>query len=122
MKIFGREPALILALIAAVLSFAGAAGLPVSSEQAALVVAAVNAVFGVVAALTTRPIAPTAFTALVTALAALAAGFGLHIAPDTLGALNAVIIALLALQSRGQVAPVLAHQAQAQPAGQPATS
>ncbi len=46
--IWGREPALILAAANALLALAVGFGLPVTTEQAALVMAAVSAVVGVI--------------------------------------------------------------------------
>ena len=46
--LWGREPAVILAALNAVLAVAVGFGLPVTTEQAALVMAAVSAVVGVI--------------------------------------------------------------------------
>ena len=46
--LWGREPALILAAVNALLAVAVGFGLPVSTEQAALIMAAVSAVVGVI--------------------------------------------------------------------------
>ena len=46
--LWGREPAVILAAVNAVLAVAVGFGLPVTTEQAALVMAAVSAVVGVI--------------------------------------------------------------------------
>lgn len=107
MKIFGREPALILQGIGALLSLAIALGLPLTTEQAGLTVAVVSAVFGAVAAAMARPIAPQAFVAVVATVAALTASFGFELSPELIGALNATIIAALALASRQQVSPIV---------------
>lgn len=107
MKILGREPALILQGLGALLSLAIALGLPLSTEQAGLAVAVVSAVFGAVAAAMARPVAPQAFIAVVGAVAALTASFGFALSPELIGALNATIVAFLALLAREQVKPIV---------------
>ncbi|MEO3930927.1 hypothetical protein ABGB07_44860 [Micromonosporaceae bacterium B7E4] len=116
MKIFGREPALVIGFISAALSLGTALGFQgLSGEQVALIVAALNAVLGVVMAVATRPIAPAAFTTLVAAVSALAAGYGFDVSPEVVGGLNALVLAGLTLLTRGQVVP-------AAEVGQPAES
>lgn len=46
--LWGREPALILAALSAMIALAVGFGLPVTAEQEALIVAAVSAVIGVI--------------------------------------------------------------------------
>jgi hypothetical protein len=106
MKIFSREPALVLGFISAALSLGTALGVQgLSAEQTALIVAAISAVFGVATAVMTRPVAPSAFTTLVAALAALAAGYGFEVSPEVVGAVNALTLAGLTLLTRAQVSP-----------------
>jgi len=105
MKIFGREPALILGTLSAALSLLVTFNVGMSTEQAGALVAVVSAAFAAVTAAVTRPIAPSAFTGLVAAVAALTAAYGLDVAPETVGAVNAVVLAMLALLTRGQVSP-----------------
>lgn len=104
-----REPALIIGAVSAALSLLVALNFHgLSSEQAALIVAAITAVGGVITAVATRPIAPAAFTALVAAVAALLAGFHFNLDPGTVAAVNGVVLAILALITRHQVTPVTA--------------
>jgi hypothetical protein len=105
MKIFGREPALIISTISAILSLVVTFNIGMSGEQAGAIVAIVSAVFGAIVAVATRPIAPAAFTAVVAAGAALLAAYGLNVSAETVGATNAVVLAVLALLTRGQVSP-----------------
>lgn len=105
MKIFGREPALIISTVSAVLSLVVTFNIGMTGEQAGAIVAAVSASFGAIAAAMTRPIAPTAFTAVVAAGAALLAAYGLNVSAETVGAVNAVVLSVLALLARGQVSP-----------------
>ena len=105
MKIFGREPALIIASISAALSLLVTFQFGLSAEQAGAIVAVISAVFAAATAAVTRPIAPSAFTGLVAAVAALLAAYGLELGPEKIGALNAVVLAGLGLLTRGQVTP-----------------
>jgi hypothetical protein len=105
--VLGKEPALLLSLLAAVLGVGAALGLPgLSAGQATLIIAALTAVLGAVQALYTRPW-PPAVAGAVAALAALGAGYGFHIAPGVLSAVDAVVLALAALLVRGQVTPLI---------------
>lgn len=106
MKIFGREPTLWLATIDAVVIIVGTLGLHlISGSQAALIVAAINALFGAINAWAVRPISPVAFTYAIGAIVALVAGYGLNVPDATLAAINAGVVPILALLSRGQVSP-----------------
>jgi hypothetical protein len=104
--IFGREPTVILQAISAVLGIGVALALPgLSAEQAALIIAAISAVIGVVNSIVVRPWAPTLFVGLVSAGAALMAGYGLNVSQPVVGSISAASIALMTLLARGQVTP-----------------
>ena len=105
MKIFGREPALIISSVSAVLSLVVTFNIGMTGQQAGAIVAIISASFGAITAAMTRPIAPTAFTAVVAAGAALLAAYGLNVSAETVGAVNAVVLSVLALLARGQVSP-----------------
>lgn len=105
MKLFGREPALIISTISAILSLIVTFNIGMSGGQAGAIVAVISAWFGAMVAIATRPIAPAAFTAVVAAGAALLAAYGLNVSAETVGATNAVVLAVLALLTRGQVSP-----------------
>lgn len=105
MRIFGREPALIIAAISGALSLLVSFQFGLSGEQAGALVAVVSAVFAAATATITRPIAPSAFTGLVAAAVALLAAYGLEVSAETVGALNALVLAVLGLVTRGQVSP-----------------
>lgn len=103
-KIFGREPALWLALIGALVTWAVSLGLGwLNAGQATAIITAVTAV---VIALTTRPIAPGLFVAAVSAAAALFAEYGLEWSDAAVTGLGGIILAGFALFGiRPQVTP-----------------
>lgn len=104
MKIFGREPALIIGLLGSVLTALAALGMPgVSAGAAAAITAAVAAL---VTAWATRPAMPALYTGAVTALAALLAEYGLHASDEVVASVSGVVLAAFALLTRGQVEPV----------------
>lgn len=107
MKIFGREPTLVLQAVSALLAvlvtfqFTG-----LSAEQAALIVATLSAVIGAVNAAVVRPIAPAAFTGFVAAVSALLTGYGLDFSQELVGSVQVAVVTLLALVTRVSVTPV----------------
>lgn len=104
-----REPTLLIAVAASVLGLVVTFGFSwLTTEQAAVIVALLNAILGVVNALKVRPIAPAAFTYLVGAVATLAAAYGLELGQETVGAVNGVVLTVLALLARVQVTPTAA--------------
>ncbi|GAA4718380.1 hypothetical protein [Phytohabitans rumicis] len=106
-KIFGREPTLVIGVIAAVLSILVCFNLDfLSAKQAALIVVALNALLGALNALAVRPIPPAAVTYFVGAVAALLAAYGLDVTQEQVGAVNGAFIAILMFLTRGQVTPV----------------
>ncbi|HLY14273.1 MAG TPA: hypothetical protein VKR24_07960 [Candidatus Limnocylindrales bacterium] len=106
MKIFGREPTLWIAVIAQLILVAGTFGFHwLTGQEAALWVVAINAVAGAVTAYAVRPVSPVAFTYLVGSILALAGAYGLNLPVETVAAINAAVVPILALLTRGQVAP-----------------
>ncbi|NEA52443.1 hypothetical protein G3I35_40795 [Streptomyces sp. SID10815] len=106
MKIFGREPIVVLNTLSAVLGLIVSLGVTsLSAEQAGAIVAAVSAILGGIAAALTRPIAPQAFTAIVAAGATAVAAFGYDVSQTTIGAINTLVLATLTLLTRAQVTP-----------------
>lgn len=105
MKIFGREPALWLALIGAVLTWGVSLGLDwLNAGQATAITTFVT---GVVIAVTTRPIAPGLYVGVVSAAAALFAEYGLHWPDAAVTGLGGIILAGFALFGiRPQATPV----------------
>lgn len=108
MKIFGREPSLILGLIAAAIQLLSAVALPLSVEQQGVLNAVAVAVIGLVtaAAVSAEKAAP-AVVGLVQAVLACALAFGLALSPEVQGAVMAFVTAALSAFVRTQVvAPV----------------
>jgi hypothetical protein len=105
-KLFGREPVVVLNTLSAVLGLIVTLGVTsLTAEQAGATVAVVSAVLGGIAAAMTRPIAPQAFTAIVAAGATAVAAFGFEVSQETVGAINTVVLAGLTLLTRVQVTP-----------------
>ncbi|MGW1463832.1 hypothetical protein ACWCPT_05690 [Streptomyces sp. NPDC002308] len=106
MKIFGREPALWLNSLAAVLGLVVTFNVGLSAGQAGWLVAGTSAVLGAIAAALTRPIAVQAFTAAVATIASGVGAFGFEVAPTTTAAINGCVLAVLMFITRGQVSPI----------------
>jgi hypothetical protein len=105
MKILGREPAVTIGVASALLSLIVTFNIGLTSLQAGATVAAISAGSSAITAARTRPIAPAAFTGLVTAGTALLAAWHFEVEPATVGALNALVLAVLMFITRGQVSP-----------------
>jgi len=110
--IFGREPALWMAALQALLGIiVGFHWDGLSAEQAALWLSAANAIVAVVMAWTTRPVAPTLFTNAFSIVATLTAAYGLDLGQELVGSINAAIVAVVILIARGEISPAPhAHQ------------
>jgi hypothetical protein len=104
-RIFGREPALYLNTLSAVLGLVVTFNIGLTQDQAGWIVAGVSAVLGAIAAALTRPIAVQAFTTLVATVASAVAAFGYDVAPTTTAAINGLVLAVLMFLTRGQVSP-----------------
>ncbi|MFD3571425.1 hypothetical protein [Streptomyces sp. NPDC058667] len=104
MRIFGREPALLLGFAAAALKLLAAFGLDVSATQQTLINATLAAAVGVWIAIVAREGAlGAAIMQLAQAGTALFVGFGLDWSSEKQGMVMATIAALLALWERTQV-------------------
>jgi len=107
MKILGREPALIVGVVNALIMLAGTMGFALlGADQAALWVALVNGISAAILAWVTRPISPAVFSQLIGAIVALVAGYGIELTAEFVFALNAAITPTLMFLTRGQVSPV----------------
>ncbi|MGW0312002.1 hypothetical protein [Streptomyces flavidovirens] len=106
MRIFGREPALVVNSFGAILAILVSFNVGLDSTEAGWLVASLAALFAAIAAALTRPIAPNAFTGLVAVVAATVTAFGFELSAELVASINGAVIAGLALLSRGQVSPV----------------
>jgi hypothetical protein len=105
-RIFGREPALWIALIGAVATWLAGFGWEFLSAGQA--VAITTAVTGLTIAATTRPVAPGLYVAAVSAVAAMFAEYGLHWSEAAVTGLGGIILAAFALFGiRPQVTPAI---------------
>jgi hypothetical protein len=106
-KIFGREPALVIGTIVAIISLAGTLGFSfLTADQAGLWIVVVNAIAAAAMAWLTRPLQPGIYTYAVGAILALVTAYGLTLTPEQVNAVNALVVPVLALLTRGQVSPV----------------
>ncbi|WP_329133296.1 hypothetical protein OG552_15510 [Streptomyces sp. NBC_01476] len=103
MKIFGREPALWLALVAVAVKLATAFGLDLTNDQQAVINAVAAAVVGVLVAFSVHDGINAAILGLVQAGLALAAGFGLHWTPEQQSTVLSLTAAVVAMWTRTQV-------------------
>lgn len=104
MKIFGREPALVVAAVGSLLTVLAAFNLDfLNAGQAAALTAVLSAL---VMAVFTRPVAPALFTAVVAAGAALLLEYGVHVSDGVIASVTAAVLAAFALFGvRPQVNP-----------------
>lgn len=101
--IFGREPALWVALVAITVKLATAFGLDLSDGQQALINAGAAALTGLIVALTVHDGIGAGVLGLVQAGLALAVGFGLHWTPDQQAVALSLVSAVIAMWTRTQV-------------------
>lgn len=104
MKLFGREPALWVALITALITVLATLNLEfLDAGQAAAITVFLGSV---IMAVTTRPIAPALFTGLLSSGVALAAEYGFHLPDVTVAALTVLVLTFCTLVGvRPQVEP-----------------
>jgi hypothetical protein len=104
MKFFGREPAAVIGLIGAAVTFLVSIGLPfLNAGQGAAVVAFVTALL---VAYYTRPVTPAVATGFIGAGAALFYEYGLHLNDAQVGGFTSLVLAAMAVWTiRPQVSP-----------------
>jgi hypothetical protein len=107
--IFGREPAVAIALIESGLALAVLLFLHWSSEQTALVMATVVASFGLYTAWVTKDTMLGVVVGLTKAVIALAIGFGFHLSPDVTAALIAFVAVLMGAFNRQSTQPFIPY-------------
>lgn len=105
-KWFGREPALVIQTIAALLTLLVGFGIPGLNDG---LVATITALFTAGAAAWTawhvRPVAPALFTGLITTGATLLAAFGVDLSQQQVSLVTVTATAVMALLLRAQVTP-----------------
>ncbi len=102
-RIFGREPSVIIGLIGAVVTALVSLNIGINAGVGAALTAFVTAVL---IAVTTRPVAPALFTGAVTALFALLAEFQFNASPELVAGMTGLVLALFTLFGiRPQVSP-----------------
>lgn len=94
-KIFGREPAIWVGLVQAFVTMVIMFGLPITTEQGALIVAVFNGGAGAYLAYKVRPIAVGSIVAFIQSGVALLVGFGLNLTTDQQGVLLTFVALLL---------------------------
>jgi hypothetical protein len=101
-----REPTTLIAVVQSALALLVTFQLDMlTAEQAAAITAVVSLLAAAVNAALVRPLAPAAFVQLLGGGAALLAAYGFNVSPETVGALQALVVTLVAMQVRGQVTP-----------------
>jgi len=106
MRIFGREPTVIVQALSGLLTILVGFGLDwLTADQATAIIAALTALAGALNALAVKPWAPPAFVGLAQAVATLVTGYGLDLPPEVVASITAAIPVLLSLQTRAQVTP-----------------
>jgi hypothetical protein len=104
MKIFGREPALIISAVGTLVTLLVALNVPGLSAGAGAAITTFAS--AAIIAVTTRPVAPALFTAVVAAGAALFAEYGLNLSDGVVAAVSSVVLVGFALFGiRPQVTP-----------------
>lgn len=106
-RIFGREPALWLALVASAVKLVSAYWLHLSTDQQSLVNALAAAIVGLIVARIVHDGLPAALLGLAQSGLALAVGLGLHMAADEQATIMTAVGIVVAMFVRTQVtAPV----------------
>ncbi|MFF8422917.1 hypothetical protein [Streptomyces sp. NPDC015680] len=112
MKIFGREPAVLLSLIAVLVKLVAAFGVEVSGEQQAVINAVAAAAVGVALAVMAHDGIGAALVGFIQSAVALAIGFGLDWSAEQQAVVLSVAAGVVAMWDRTQVtAPVPAGTA-----------
>lgn len=106
-RIFGREPAVLLSLVAVVVKLAAAFGVDVTGEQQAVINAVAAAAVGVTLAVMVSDGVGAALLGFIQAAVALAVGFGLDWSAEQQAVVLSVAAGVVAMWDRTQVtAPV----------------
>lgn len=118
MKIFNREPAVLLGFVAVVVKLATAFGLHLTADQQAVINATAAALVGLVVALMAHDALSAPILGFAQAALSLALGFGLHWSPDQQSVVMSFVAVVVAMFVRTQVtapAPATAPAPVAEP-------
>ncbi|MFD5795586.1 hypothetical protein ACFWIO_19010 [Streptomyces diastatochromogenes] len=116
MKIFGREPAALLAFVAVGIKLLAAFGVGLSDDQQAVLNAVAAAAVGLIVAVMAHDALAAPLYGLAQAALALAVGFGLHWSADQQAVVLSFVQVAIAMFVRTQItAKVPAGSAAAQP-------
>jgi nicotinamide riboside transporter PnuC len=102
MRIFGREPALWLGLIGALVSTIGAFFIHLTTDQQGVLNAVAALVVGLLVAWSTHDGQSAAVLGLIKGVLALAVSFGAHLSPDSQAVLYTLAAAVVAMFVRTQ--------------------
>lgn len=105
MRLFGREPALWLEVVKAVVVLAATLVPGFGGDQQAAVVVVATGLFGLLTALTTNPPQLAAVTEFIQTLGVAVLAFGVNVPADMLSGVVLVSGTIVTLLQRGQVAP-----------------
>jgi len=105
-RLFGREPALYIAVIQAALMLAFTLGVPgVDGGLAGAVSLVLTAAAGAWTALAVRPVAPAVFTGLIVAGVQLFSRWGLDLSEVQISSITAFVALVVTLVARAQMTP-----------------
>lgn len=103
---FGREPALVIQSIAAVLALLVGFGVPwMNDGLAAAITAVLTAGAAAWIALHVRPIAPAVFTGVITTGATLLSAVGFDLSQSQVALVTTAVVAIMAMWTRQSVTP-----------------
>lgn len=114
MKIFGREPALILAFIAVLVKTGAAFGLNVTPDQQALINASAAALVGLIIAITVHDGLSAAILGAAQAVLSLAVGYGLDWTADRQAVVMSLVAVTIGMFERTQVTALVPASPRAQ--------
>lgn len=106
LNLIKTEPAMIAAVVQAVIGLSAAVGLNLTAAQTGSILAATTAMLAVVPAVLARPIKVTAFTGVLSSVVTVLVAFGVRdIQPGFVTSANAVIVAVMAIVLWGHLTP-----------------
>jgi hypothetical protein len=104
-KLLGREIALWIGVIGALVNTFVSRWLEWSPENTALVLSAITALLSVLAAIGTRPFPVPLLSGALVAILTTAAGFGLNVSAEEIGMMNGTLLAIMSFLTSQRVSP-----------------